>query len=99
MNDLQEFNNGDIKLPVRTKENGAIEFDAERVAIGLGIIDTSKKTIKVRWSRLNNYLGSATFGAQVSKGDFISEPQFYRLAIKANNATAEKFQGWVTSVS
>lgn len=31
------------------------------------------------------------------KGDFITEPQFYKLAIKANNETAEKFQDWVTS--
>ncbi len=90
-------NHGDIKLPVRTKENGDIEFDAEKAAIGLGIVDTSKGNIKVRWSRLNTYLGSAKSGAHVLKGDFITEPQFYKLAIKANNATAEKFQDWVTS--
>lgn len=97
MNNLEEFSNGNIKLPVRMNQNGDIEFDAEKAAIGLGIVDTSKGTVKVRWSRLNNYLGSATFGAQVSKGDFITEPQFYKLAIKANNQTAEKFQDWVTS--
>ncbi len=33
----------------------------------------------------------------MSKGDFITEPQFYKLAIKANNQVAEKFQNWVTS--
>ncbi len=97
MNNLQEFTNGDIKLPVRTNENGDIEFDAERAAIGLGIVDTSKGTTKVRWARLNSYLSSAKSGARISKGDFITEPQFYKLAIKANNPTAEKFQDWVTS--
>ena len=97
MNNLQEFTNGDIKLPVRTNENGDIEFDAEKAAIGLGIVDTSKGNIKVRWSRLNTYLGSAKSGAHVLKGDFITEPQFYKLAIKANNPAAEKFQDWVTS--
>ncbi|MQS88251.1 phage antirepressor KilAC domain-containing protein [Companilactobacillus mishanensis] len=97
MNNLQEFTNGDIKLPVRTNENGDIEFDAEKSAIGLGIVDTSKGTTKVRWARLNSYLSSAKSGARISKGDFITEPQFYKLAIKANNATAEKFQDWVTS--
>ncbi|MBL1056989.1 phage antirepressor KilAC domain-containing protein [Ligilactobacillus agilis] len=33
---------------------------------------------------------------EVSKGDYISEPDFYTLAIKANNPVAEKFQYWVT---
>lgn len=34
MNNLQEFTNGNIKLPVRANQNGDIEFDAERSAIG-----------------------------------------------------------------
>lgn len=93
------------------QENGQVLFDAEDAAIGLGIIDTSKGNIKVRWARVNKYLGSATCGAEVKvgnyisiptsgdkikSGDFITEPQFYKLAIKANNETAEKFQDWVT---
>ena len=93
MNDLKIFNNGNIDLPVR-EVNGQIEFDAEASAIGLGIVDTSKGTVKVRWARVNRYL-SATSGA-VRKGDYISEPDFYTLAIKANNPIAEKFQYWVT---
>lgn len=32
----------------------------------------------------------------MEKGDYISEPDFYTLAIKANNSVAEKFQYWVT---
>lgn len=47
MNDLKIFNNGNIDLPVR-EVNGQIEFDAEASAIGLGIVDTSKGTVKVR---------------------------------------------------
>ena len=43
MNNLQEFTNGDIKLPVRTNENGDIEFDAEKAAIGLGLIQSKNK--------------------------------------------------------
>ncbi|KRK79486.1 phage antirepressor KilAC domain-containing protein [Companilactobacillus nodensis] len=97
MNNLQEFTNGDIKLPVRTNQNGDIEFDAEKAAIGLGITSSSKGYINVRWNRVNEYLNSAKSGRKVSKGDFITEPQFYKLAIKANNPTAEKFQDWVTS--
>ena len=92
MNDLQEFTNGDIRLPVRLKENGDIEFDAEKAAIGLGIFENKNSKKYVIWKRVSKYLST-----QVSKGDFIGEPQFYKLAIKANNSAAEKFQDWVTS--
>lgn len=92
MNNLQEFTNGDIKLPVRLKENGDIEFDVEKAAIGLGIFENKNGKKYVIWKRISKYLST-----QVSKGDFITEPQFYKLAIKANNETAEKFQDWVTS--
>ena len=92
MNDLKIFNNGNIDLPVR-EVNGQIEFDAEASAIGLGISFVAKSGNEVvRWSRVRKYLNSP----QVSKGDYISEPDFYTLAIKANNPTAEKFQYWVT---
>ncbi|MFH5812109.1 phage antirepressor [Companilactobacillus sp. FL22-1] len=93
MSMLQEFSNGDIKLPVRTNENGDIEFDAEKAAIGLGIshLAPSGNTV-VRWDRVRKYLSCPLVGTN----DFITEPQFYKLAIKANNATAEKFQDWVT---
>ncbi|HIY91576.1 MAG TPA: phage antirepressor KilAC domain-containing protein [Candidatus Companilactobacillus pullicola] len=94
MNNLQEFTNGDIKLPVRLKENGDIEFNVEKAAIGLGISTVAKSgNVVVRWQRVRNYLNSP----QLEKGDFITEPQFYKLAIKANNAIAEKFQDWVTT--
>lgn len=66
-------------------------FDAETAAIGLGLTETKKGVLYVRWRTLKNYLSQ-----EVAKGDFITEPQFYRLAIKANNETAERFQAWVT---
>ena len=98
MNNLQEFTNGDIKLPVRTNENGDIEFDAEKAAIGLGISETAKSGNEVvKWMRVNKYLSVDTSVDAIKRGDFITEPQFYKLAIKANNPTAEKFQDWVTS--
>lgn len=91
MNELKIFNNGNIDLPVR-EVNGQIEFDAEKVAIGLGICLVKNGIEYVRWERVRKYLNSP----QVEKGDYISEPDFYTLAIKANNPTAEKFQYWVT---
>lgn len=91
--EVQVFDNLKVK-----EENGQVLFDAETAAIGIGLVDTSKGYQSVRWNRVNSYLKtSATSGGKVSKGDFITEPQLYKLAIKANSAQAEKFQDWVTS--
>ncbi|MDI6495496.1 BRO family protein [Leuconostoc lactis] len=90
--EVQVFDNLKVK-----EENGQVLFDAETAAIGLGLSTVAKSgNVVVRWSRVNKYLFS-TDGESVKRGDFITEPQFYKLAIKANNETAEKFQDWVTS--
>jgi len=77
--------------------DGQVYFDAEQTAIGLGLTKISKGKEYVRWERVNEYLGLSKSGQQVKRGDYITEPQFYKLAIKANNPVAEKFQDWVTS--
>lgn len=90
---VQMFKYGDVELPVKTYADGSIEFDAEQSAIGFGICLEKQGVKYVRWERVRKYLNSP----QVEKGDFITEPQFYKLAIKANNQVAEKFQDWVTA--
>lgn len=96
--EVQVFDNLKVK-----EENGQILFDAETAAIGLGITQTKNGVVYVQWKRVNNYLNNLSahvrnkLSQEVAKGDFITEPQFYKLAIKANNETAEKFQEWVTS--
>ena len=92
--DIQNFSNGVINLPVRVLANGDIEFDAEQAAIGLGIsrVAASGNTV-VRWERVKQYLSCPQLGT----GDFITEPQFYKLAFKAESKTAEKFQDWVSN--
>lgn len=91
-NDIQVFDNLKVK-----EVNGQVMFDAESAAIGLGISDVAKSgNVVARWQRVNKYLGIATSGDAIKRGDFITEPQFYKLAIKANNETAERFQAWVT---
>lgn len=85
-NEVQVFDNLKVK-----EVNGQVMFDAETAAIGLGLTETKKEVLYVRWRTLKNYLSQ-----EVAKGDFITEPQFYKLAIKANNETAERFQAWVT---
>ena len=84
-------------LKVR-EENGQVMFDAESAAIGMGIVETKKNGVTyVIWNRVNKYLGLSTEVSKIGKGDFITESQFYKLAIKANNDTAERFQDWVTT--
>lgn len=46
----------------------------------------------VRWERVNEYL---KLSPQVGKGDFIPEAAVYKLAFKASNDVAEKFQDWL----
>lgn len=94
MNEVKVFDNLRVK-----EENGQILFDAETAAIGLGISEVAKSgNTVVKWTRINKYLGIDTsVDNGIKRGDFITEPQFYKLAIKANNETAEKFQDWVTS--
>lgn len=94
---VQMFKYGDVELPVKTYADGSIEFNAEQAAIGFGLTKISKGKDYVRWERVNEYLGLSRSGQQIKRGDFITEPQFYKLAIKANNQVAEKFQNWVTS--
>ncbi|EME3580383.1 phage antirepressor KilAC domain-containing protein [Enterococcus faecium] len=91
---LQKFENNLFQLAVKT-ENGETLFDVETVARSLGIVDVKNNTEYVRWKRVNSYLGNSS--PQVAKGDFISEPMVYKLAFKANNALAEKFQDWLAT--
>lgn len=67
-----------------------------RVARSLGFttVATSGNEV-VRWSRVNKYLGESY--PRVGAGDFISEPMVYKLAFKAKNSLAEKFQDWLAT--
>ena len=44
---------------------------------------------------LNGWFKSFGFPNEVGKDDYIPESLFYRLGMKANNATADKFQNWL----
>ena len=91
-NEVQVFNGLKVK-----EVNGQVMFDAESAAVGLGISEIAKSgNTVVKWTRVNKYLGIDTSVDGIKRGDYITEPQFYKLAIKANNETAERFQDWVT---
>ncbi|MBV6373879.1 MULTISPECIES: phage antirepressor KilAC domain-containing protein [Enterococcus] len=90
----QKFENNLFLLEVKT-ENGESLFDVETVAKSLGFTQSKNGKDFVRWERVNDYLKK--YSPQLGKGSFISEPMVYKLAFKANNALAEKFQDWLAT--
>ena len=74
------------------EKNGTVFLKLEAVARGLGFTDNSKGAEYVRWNTVRTYLSEIGFSQEVAKDDFIPENIFYRLAMKARNETAERFQ-------
>lgn len=74
------------------EKDGTAYLKLEAVARGLGFTDDSKGKEYVRWNTVKQYLMEIGFSQEVAKDDFIPENIFYRLAMKAKNETAEKFQ-------
>lgn len=97
MRNVQKFSNELFQLEVKA-ENGESLFNVETVARSLGITKTEtkngKKYTSIRWERVKNYLPPQV-GESIERGSFISEPMVYKLAFKANNPLAEKFQDWL----
>ncbi|MDT2450039.1 phage antirepressor KilAC domain-containing protein [Enterococcus avium] len=91
----EKFENNLFELEVKT-ENGESLFNAETVARSLGFVETKNGKEYVRWRTVNGYL-KKYLSQEVAKNDFISEPMVYKLAFKANNVLAEKFQDWLAS--
>lgn len=77
------------------EKDGVAYLKLETVARGLGLTDNSKGVEYVRWNTVKQYLADIGFSQEVAKTDFIPENIFYRLAMKAKNEAAEKFQALV----
>lgn len=81
------------------EKDGTAYLKLETVARGLGF--TTTQTVKgteytnVRWCRVDGYLEEIGFATSGKRPEFIPENIFYRLAMKARNETAEKFQAKV----
>jgi prophage antirepressor-like protein len=73
-------------------ENGTAQLNLEDCARGLGFTEIKDGKEYVMWRRVKGYLVS--FGT-TAEAEFIPENIFYRLAMKAKNETAEKFQALV----
>lgn len=85
-------------------DEGTAWLNAADVARGLGFVHVEEKVsptngrktyTSIRWETINRYLKGFSFRQNVGENDFIPENMFYRLAMKASNATAEKFQALV----
>ena len=76
-------------------ENQVAWLNVEDVARGLGFTQIKNGVEYIRWETVNSYLRSFGFSQNVGKDGFIPENMFYRLAMKASNAAAQKFQAKV----
>lgn len=92
MNELKVFKNNLFEVCAK-EESGQVLFDVDGVARSLGLVDKKNGIEYVRWTRVNSYLPKNS--PEVAKGDLIPEPLVYKLAFKASNDVAEKFQDWL----
>lgn len=74
------------------EKDGTAYLSLETVAHGLGFTQKKNGVEYVKWERVVGYLSDLGFSPDVGKDGFIPENIFYRLAMKAKNEAAEKFQ-------
>ena len=75
--------------------NGTAQLNLEDVARGLGFTQDKNDVEYIRWETIIKYLQGFGFSQRVGKDTFIPENIFYRLAMKAKNDAAERFQAKV----
>lgn len=78
------------------EQDGTAYLKLEDVARGLGFTKKADSGNEVvNWTRVRQYLADLGVVQKCTTGDYIPENIFYRLAMKAKNETAEKFQALV----
>lgn len=77
------------------EKDGIVYLNIDDVARGLGFTQEKDGVNYVMWWRVNQYLADFGFSTEVRKDNYIPENIFYRLAMKAKNEVAEKFQAKV----
>ena len=100
MLEIQIFENPDHGSLEWYEQDGTIYLNLEQCARGLGFTQNQNKNgnvyTSVRWERIEGYLKEFGFSpTSGGKGAFIPENIFYRLAMKAKNEVAERFQAWI----
>ena len=79
------------------EQAGTAYLKLETVARGLGFTKEKNGVEYVRGETVDRYLSEFGFPNKLGKDGFIPENVFYRLAMKAKNETAEKFQAFVAA--
>ena len=92
MENLSIMNIGGVEC---YEQNGIAYLRLETVARGLGFTQEKNGIEYVKWERVYGYLSEMGFSPEVGKEAYIPENIFYRLAMKAKNETAERFQALV----
>lgn len=92
MNELQIINIDGVEC---YEKDGTAYLKLETVARGLGFTETKSGKEYVMWRRVDGYLTELGFGTSAERPEYIPENIFYRLAMKAKNEAAEKFQAKV----
>lgn len=78
------------------EQDGTAYLRLEDVARGLGFTKKADSGNEVvNWTRVRQHLADLGVVQKCTTGDYIPENIFYRLAMKAKNETAEKFQALV----
>lgn len=77
------------------EKDGVAYLNLETVARGLGFTEKKGDVDYVMWRRVDRYLEELHFGTSAERPDYIPENIFYRLAMKAKNETAERFQALI----
>ena len=81
------------------EKDGTAYLKLDTVARGLGFVQTQNKNgteyTSIRWETVFRYLEDIGFPNKLGKDNFIPENVFYRLAMKAKNETAERFQAFI----
>lgn len=76
--------------------DGVAQLNLEDVARGLGFTQIARSgNLSIRWERVDRHLesfGIPTSGDGIKRPEYISEPIFYLLSMKAENETARAFQ-------
>lgn len=83
------------------EENGVAYIRLEDAARGLGFTEIAASGNEcVKWTRVRKYLADLSIdtGVDGKLPEYIPENIFYRLCMKANNETAQKFQAKVCDV-
>lgn len=74
------------------EKDGTAYLNLEAVARGLGFTQIKNGVEYVRWETVDKMLSEIGFPNKLGKDSFIPENIFYRLAMKAKNEAAERFQ-------